>query len=57
MTKETLTKEMAKMEQVIDYLLDVSILALDNRQYQLLRYYFSQSDYDKMLKELSGNED
>lgn len=57
MTNKDLMKQIGKMEQVIDYLLDVSILALDNSQYQLLRYYFSQSNYDNMLQALTGNDD
>ena len=57
MTNKDLMKQIGKMEQVIDYLLDVSILALDNSQYQLLRYYFSQSNYDTMLQALTGNDD
>ena len=56
MTNKELFKEMSKMEQVIDVLLENSFAAFNNEQYLLLRYYFSQSNYEKML-EILANED
>lgn len=50
MTNKELFKEMGKMEQVIDTLLEESFAAFNNEQYLLLRYYFSQSNYEKMLE-------
>ncbi len=46
-TKLDLQKEIEKMEQIIDYLLE----AFDNYPglYGTLRYYFTQSDYTEML--------
>lgn len=46
-TRLDLQKEIAKMEQIIDYLLE----SFDNYPglYGALRYYFSQSDYTEML--------
>lgn len=56
MTNKELFKEMGKMEQVIDTLLEESFAAFNNEQYLLLRYYFSQSNYEKMLKILEGDD-
>ena len=56
MTNKELFKEMGKMEQVIDALLEESFAAFNNEQYLLLRYYFSQSNYEKMLKILEGDD-
>ena len=56
MTNKELFKEMGKMEQVIDSLLENSFGAFNNEQYLLLRYYFSQSNYEKMLKILEGDD-
>ena len=53
MTNKELFKEMGKMEQVIDTLLEASLAAFDDNQYHLLRYYFSQSNYEKMLEILT----
>ena len=53
MTSKELFKEMGKMEQVIDTLLEESFAAFNNEQYLLLRYYFSQSNYEKMLEILT----
>ena len=53
MTNKELFKEMGKMEQVIDTLLEESFAAFNNEQYLLLRYYFSQSNYEKMLEILT----
>ena len=53
MTNKELFKEMGKMEQVIDALLEESFAAFNNEQYLLLRYYFSQSNYEKMLEILT----
>lgn len=50
MTNKELFKEIGKMEQVIDVLLENSFAAFNNEQYLLLRYYFSQSNYEKMLE-------
>ena len=50
MTNKELFKELGKMEQVIDFLLENSFGAFNNEQYLLLRYYFSQSNYEKMLE-------
>ena len=50
MTNKELFKEIGKMEQVIDTLLENSFGAFNNEQYLLLRYYFSQSNYEKMLE-------
>ena len=50
MTNKELFKEIGKMEQVIDVLLENSFTAFNNEQYLLLRYYFSQSNYEKMLE-------
>ena len=50
MTNKELFKEMGKMEQVIDSLLENSFGTFNNEQYLLLRYYFSQSNYEKMLE-------
>lgn len=52
MKKEELMKEISKMEQVINSLLE-RIESVDNN-YQVLRYYFSQSDYGRMLQILNG---
>ena len=53
MTNKELFKEIGKMEQVIDVLLENSFAAFTNEQYLLLRYYFSQSNYEKMLEILA----
>ena len=53
MTNKELFKEIGKMEQVIDTLLEESLAVLDDNQYHLLRYYFSQSNYEKMLEILA----
>lgn len=53
MTKKELFNEIGKMEQVIDMLLEVPIAIFNNNQYHLLRYYFSQSNYEKMLEILT----
>ena len=53
MTNKELFKEIGKMEQVIDTLLEASLAAFDDNQYHLLRYYFSQSNYEKMLDVLT----
>ena len=53
MTNKELFKEIGKMEQVIDTLLEDSLSAFDDNQYHLLRYYFSQSNYEKMLEILT----
>ena len=50
MTNKELFKEIGKMEQVIEVLLENSFGAFNNEQYLLLRYYFSQSNYEKMLE-------
>ena len=50
MTNKELFKEIGKMEQVIDALLEESLAVFDDNQYHLLRYYFSQSNYEKMLE-------
>ena len=55
MTNKELFKEINKMEQVIDTLLEASLAAFDDNQYHLLRYYFSQSNYEKMLEILAGD--
>lgn len=55
MTNKELFKELGKMEQVIDALLEESLSVLDDNQYHLLRYYFSQSNYEKMLEILEGD--
>ncbi len=55
MTNKELFKEIGKMEQVIDTLLEASLAAFDDDQYHLLRYYFSQSNYEKMLEILEGD--
>ena len=55
MTNKELFKEMGKMEQVIDALLEGSSAVFDDNEYHLLRYYFSQSNYEKMLKILEGD--
>ena len=55
MTNKELFKELGKMEQVIDTLLAESLAVLDDNQYHLLRYYFSQSNYEKMLEILEGD--
>ena len=53
MTNKELLKEMGKMEQVIDALLEESLAVFDDNEYHLLRYYFSQSNYEKMLEILT----
>ena len=53
MTKKELFEEISKMEQVIDTLLEASLAAFDDNQYHLLRYYFSQSNYEKMIEILT----
>ena len=53
MTNKELFKEISKMEQVMDVLLENSFAAFNNEQYLLLRYYFSQSNYEKMLEILT----
>ena len=53
MTNKELFKEIGKMEQVIDVLLENSFAAFNKEQYLLLRYYFSQSNYEKMLEILT----
>ena len=53
MTNKELFKEMGKMEQVIDMLLEASLAVFNDTQYHLLRYYFSQSNYEKMLEVLT----
>lgn len=53
MSNKELFKEISKMEQVIDVLLENSFAVFDNDQYLLLRYYFSQSNYEKMLEILT----
>ena len=53
MTNKELFKEIGKMEQVIDALLEESLAVFDDNQYHLLRYYFSQSNYEKMLDVLT----
>lgn len=53
MTNKELFKEIGKMEQVIDVLLENSFAAFNNEKYLLLRYYFSQSNYEKMLEILA----
>ena len=53
MTKKALFEEISKMEQVIDTLLEASLAAFDDNQYHLLRYYFSQSNYEKMIEILT----
>ena len=55
MTKEELIKNIGKMEQVIDALLDITFGYMDNNTYMMLRYYFTQSDYEQMLQ-LLGKE-
>lgn len=55
MTNKELFKEINKMEQVIDVLLENSFAVFNNEQYLLLRYYFSQSNYEKMLEILEGD--
>ena len=50
MTNKELFKEISKMEQVIDVLLEASLAVFDDNEYHLLRYYFSQSNYEKMLE-------
>lgn len=55
MTKEELLKNISQMEQVIDGLLDITLGVMDNDTYMLLRYYFTQSEFDKML-EIMGKE-
>ena len=50
MSNKELFKEIGKMEQVIDVLLENSFGAFNNEKYLLLRYYFSQSNYEKMLE-------
>ena len=55
MTNKELFKEIGKMEQVIDTLLEESLAVLDDNEYHLLRYYFSQSNYEKMLEILEGD--
>ena len=55
MTNKELFKEIGKMEQVIDTLLEESLAVLDDNQYHLLRYYFSQTNYEKMLERLEGD--
>ena len=49
MTNKELFKEISKMEQVIDMLLEDSLAIFNDDQYHLLRYYFSQSNYEKMI--------
>lgn len=44
---------LTKKEQVIEVLLENSFGAFNNEQYLLLRYYFSQSNYEKMLEILA----
>lgn len=53
MTNKELFKEISKMEQVIDMLLEDSLAVFNDDQYLLLRYYFSQSNYEKMLEILT----
>ena len=53
MTNKELFKEIGKMEEVIDTLLEASLAAFDDNQYHLLRYYFSQSNYEKMIDVLT----
>lgn len=55
MTNKELFKEISKMEQVIDVLLEESLSVFDDNKYLLLRYYFSQSNYEKMLEILEGD--
>ena len=50
MTNKELFKEIGKLEQILDTLLEESLAVLDDNEYQLLRYYFSQSNYEKMLE-------
>ena len=57
MTKKELFEEISKMEQVIDILLEVPTAILVNNQYHLLRYYFSQSNYEKMIEILTKEEE
>ena len=53
MTNKELFNEIGKMEQIIEVLLENSFGAFNNEQYLLLRYYFSQSNYEKMLEILA----
>lgn len=55
MTKEEMIKNISNMEQVIDTLLDELLPLMDYSNYQILRYYFSLSDYEQMLQ-LLGKE-
>lgn len=57
MTKEELIKNISKMEQVIDALLDITFGYMDNNTYMMLRYYFTQSDYEQMLQLLGKEND
>lgn len=52
MTKDELLTNISNMEKVIDSLLEEVLPVIDYSKYQLLRYYFSQSEYDKMLEVL-----
>ena len=56
MTNKELIKEISKMEQVIDNLLEITE-SIDPNKYQVLRYYFSQSDYERMLQILTGGQE
>ena len=51
MTNKELMKEISKMEEVIDDLLE---FVIDANYYTALRYYFSQSDYSSMKKILEN---
>ena len=52
MTKDEMAKNISDMEKVIDSLLEEILPIIDYSKYQLLRYYFSLSEYDKILEVL-----
>ena len=52
MTKDELLTNISNMEKVIDSLLEEVLPVIDYSKYQLLRYYFSLSEYDKILEVL-----
>lgn len=50
MTNKDLQKQISDMEKVIDTLLEEVLPVIDYSKYQQLRYYYSQSEYDKMFE-------
>lgn len=55
MTKEQLTKENILLREVIDAFIEYMSLNGDSEYAQLLRYYYTQSQWDKIIEFFVGN--